>query len=85
MQTTSTTHLYSTETTLSEPDNSMSSDIESFDEEDMYSAGYDDEAVSSETVSDSPDSDGESQSALRALVCASYHILISGFLIFDIV
>lgn len=56
----------STQTNLSEPEDHMSSGDESFDEEDMYPAHYNDESVS-----DSPDSDsnGESQSPLRELVC----------------
>jgi hypothetical protein len=56
-------------TTLSEPEDSMSSGVESFDEDDMYPVDYDDEAVS-----DSPDSDEESQSPSGTLVCASLHM-----------
>jgi hypothetical protein len=73
-QTSSATHVRSTLANLSEPDESSSSEMESFDEEDMYSAGYDDEPVRSETISDSPEYDGESQSTLRELVWASYQI-----------
>jgi hypothetical protein len=74
MQRASTPPRHMTETCLSEPDDSIPSDPESFDEEDMYSTGYNDEAVTSETVSDCLDSDGESQFALGGLVCASYYI-----------
>jgi hypothetical protein len=60
--------VHSTQASLSEPEDGMSSDVESFDEEDMYPANYNDESVSSGPDSDS---DRESQSPLRALVCAS--------------
>lgn len=53
---------------LSEPEDSMSSGIESFDEDDMYPVDYDDEAVSDEAVSDSSDADGELQFPTKAMV-----------------
>ena len=58
-------HVQSTYINLSEPEDQTSSE-ESFDDEDMYPANYNDEPVI-----DSPDSDsnGESQSPLREPVC----------------
>jgi hypothetical protein len=74
MQKASAPHLCRIDTSLSEPEDGMPSDVESFDDEDLYSAGYDDEAVSCETVSDCPESDGEPQLTLGGLVCASYYV-----------
>jgi hypothetical protein len=54
--------------TLSEPEDSMSSGVESFDEDDMYSVDYNDESVS-----DSPDSDNESQASSGTTVRALLH------------
>jgi hypothetical protein len=54
--------------TPSEPEDSMSSGVESFDEDDMYSADYNDESVS-----DSPDSDNESQTSSGTMVRALLH------------
>jgi hypothetical protein len=64
-------HIHNTQTSLSEPEDGMSSEVESFDEEEMYPANYNDESVS-----DSLDlhSDGESQSPVRGPVCASLYI-----------
>jgi hypothetical protein len=56
--------LHTTHTSLSEPEDSMSSGVESFDEADMYPADYDDEAVSN-----SPDSDRRSESLSNVMVC----------------
>jgi hypothetical protein len=56
-------------TTLSEPEDSISSGVDSFDEDDMYPVDYDDEAVS-----DSSDSDKKSQSPSRTSVCLSLHM-----------
>jgi hypothetical protein len=66
--------VHSTQASLSEPKGSMSSDVESFDEEDMYPTNYNDESVSS-----GPDSDSnmESQSPLRAEVCALLYIMFT--------
>jgi hypothetical protein len=52
--------------TLSEPEDPMSSDVESFDEDDMYPGVFQDKAVS-----DGPD---ESQSLLEDMVCDTVHI-----------
>jgi len=76
----SLTHVWSTHTILSEPEDSMSSDVESFDKDDMYPANYNDETVSNSSemdgesggiVSNSSDSDRESQSPLGGMVCVS--------------
>jgi hypothetical protein len=58
----------STHISLSEPEDSMSSGIESFDEDDMYPMDYDDEAVIDSPAS-SPDLDGESKSLSGETVC----------------
>lgn len=47
------TYVHETHTTLSEPEDNMSSDVESFDDVEMYPAHYDDESVR-----DSPECDG---------------------------
>jgi hypothetical protein len=64
-------HVNSTQANLSEPEDGMLSDVESFDEEDMYPANYNDESVS-----DSPDSDSDrdSQSLLRGPVRAWLYV-----------
>ncbi len=76
----SLTHVQSTHTILSKPEDSMSSDVESFDKDDMYLANYNDETVSDSSdmdgesggiVSNSSDSDRESQSPLGGMVCVS--------------
>ena len=59
-------YLHTTQATLSEPEDSMSSGVESFDEADMYPADYDDEAVSN-----SPDLDNGSESPSNVTVCPS--------------
>jgi hypothetical protein len=61
-------------TTLSEPEESLSSGVESFDEDDMYPGDYHDE-----TASDSPDSDGESQSPSEEMVCGTLPINLRRF------
>jgi hypothetical protein len=73
-QAASVKQVHSTQASLSEPDDSMSSDVESFDEEDMYPANYNDESVS-----DRPDSnsDVESQSPLRGPVRALLYIMFT--------
>ncbi len=79
----SLTHVRSTHTILSEPEDSMSSDVESFDEDDMYPANYNDETVSDSSdmggesggiVSNSSDLDRESQSPLEGMVCVSFTV-----------
>jgi hypothetical protein len=70
-------HVCNTQTSISEPEDGMSSDIESFDEGDMYPATYNDESAC-----DGPEMElhGESQQSpldevtLETLVCASFHI-----------
>jgi hypothetical protein len=64
-------HINSTQAGHSEPEDSMSSDVESFDKEDMYPADYSDQSVHAGPDSDS---DGESQSPLRRPVCALLYI-----------
>lgn len=54
-------------TTLSEPEDSMSSDVDSFDEEDMYPVDYDDESVG-DSLDQGLDSDKESQSYSGTMV-----------------
>ena len=44
--------LHASSTALSEPEDSMSSSVESFDDDDMYPFHYDDEAVSNGLESD---------------------------------
>jgi hypothetical protein len=65
------THRYvrGTHATLSEPEESMSSGVDSFDEDDMYPGAYHDEAVS-----DSLDSDRESKSPSEKMVCGTFRI-----------
>lgn len=58
--------IHNMQNTLSEPEDPMSSDVESFDEDDMYPGVFQDEAVS-----DGPD---ESQSLLEDMVCDTVHI-----------
>jgi hypothetical protein len=60
-------HIHGMQAGLSEPEDSMTSDVESFDEEDMCPANYNDESVSESPDSDS---DGESQSRLMEPVYA---------------
>jgi hypothetical protein len=67
-------HILSTQASLSEHEDTMSSDAESFDDEDMYPANYNDESVSN---SPDLDSDRESQSSLRGLVCALLYIMFT--------
>lgn len=50
----------------------MSSDVESFDEEDMYPANYNDESVSDSVDTDS---NGDSHSPLMGPVCASLYFI----------
>ncbi len=64
----SLTYIQSTHTNLSEPEDSMLSGVESFDEDDMYPVDYDDEPVS-----DSSEPDGESESPSGRVVCPSCH------------
>jgi hypothetical protein len=68
MDTTSSSHkhVFNTLTSISEPEDGMSSDIESFDEGDIYPANYKDESAC-----DSPDMD---EVTLETLVCASFQI-----------
>jgi len=70
-------HVRNTQISISEPEDGMSSDIESFDEGDMYPAHYNDESAC-----DGPDMElhRESQQSpldeitVETLVCASSHI-----------
>jgi hypothetical protein len=65
-------HIHSTQTSLSDPEDGMSSEVESFHDEEMYSANYNDESVSDSPDSHSGVSDVGSQS--RVPVCASLYI-----------
>ncbi|KAH9020996.1 hypothetical protein EDB84DRAFT_1439667 [Lactarius hengduanensis] len=57
-------------TSLSEPEDSMSSSAESFDEDDMHPVDYNDETcntVVKTTASEDPDSDGDSRSLIDVM------------------
>jgi hypothetical protein len=66
--------VHSIQTGLSEPEDNMLSDVESFDEEDMYPANYNDESVGNSPASHS---DGQSQSPLKGPVCLRLYITIT--------